>query len=384
VSAPHGPLQLIELGLGVDVLGAARSWPGPPVDNATLLARHPRTAGLARSTLETLSRRIEHRYGVRTRHLARMPGAPAAPAAPAPGCHEETSQSLALQAARTAVAQAECRAAGAPLPAIGALVHGTTTSSRYTGSQAPVILAALDGFAPAYETKAGCSTSLASLHLGFALLTMGYDNVLVSCAETLSKVMNPEARETWFILADGGAAVWLARNDATPQLEVRESLYHTDGRLADLYTTHGALPPDHHTIDAGGYVMAGDGARLAEEARLRYRMMLSAMFPGGAGLERIRWLIPHQINRSLIDAVVRDSGIHAEWIWSADRFGNLGGTSVLFSLAEALENGTFRPGDEILLMSVGGGLSFAMQRWVVRRGLPADLATTRHAVEEIR
>jgi 3-oxoacyl-[acyl-carrier-protein] synthase-3 len=380
VIGPHGPLQVIELGLGIDVLGAARSWPGTPVDNATLLARHPRTAGLARGALEALSRRIEQKYGVRTRHLARMPGEPEPRAR---GQDEETSQGLALEAARGAVAQAGRRAAGAPLPDIGALVHGTTTSSRYTGSQAPVILAALNGFAPAYETKAGCSTSLASLHLGFALLAMGYDNVLVSCAETLSKVMNPEVRETWFILADGGAAVWLARNDASPQFEVLESLYHTDGRLADLYTTHGPLPPDHRTIDAGGYVMAGDGARLSQEARNRYRMMLSAMFPGGAGLDRIRWLIPHQINRALIEAVVRESELRAEWIWSADRFGNLGGTSVLFSLAEAIEGNRFEPGDEILLMSVGGGLSFAMQHWVVRRGQPADLAATRHAVEEI-
>lgn len=362
-----GGLQVLELGLGVDVLGAARSWPGTPVDNATLLARHPRTARLSRSARDALAARIEQRYGVRTRHLARLPGEPA------PRQDEETSQSLALHAARGAMVEAATRAAGA-LPRIAAHVHGTTTSSRYTGSQAPVILAALDSFAPAYETKAGCSTSLASLHLGLALLTMGHDNVLVSCAETLSKVMNPEVRETWFILADGGAAVWLARNPAAPQFEVLRSLYHTDGRLADLYTTHGRLPPDHQTIDRGGYVMAGDGARLGEEARLRYHMMLAAMFPGGAGLERIRWLVPHQINRSLIDAVARESGIEAAWVWSADRFGNLGGTSVLFSLAEAIESGWFQPGDEILLMSVGGGLSFAMQHWVVRSGRPARAA----------
>lgn len=377
MTGAHGPLQIIELGLGIDVLGAARSWPGTPVDNATLLARHPRTAGLARSALDALSGRIESRYGVRTRHLARLPGEPDPLARRE---DEETSQSLALRAARGAVAEATRRAA-ATLPRIAALVHGTTTSSRYTGSQAPVILAALDSLAPAYETRAGCSTSLASLHLALALMTMGYDNVLVSCAETLSKVMNPEVRETWFILADGGAAVWLARNGSAPQFEVVRSLYHTDGRLADLYTTHGKLPPDHQTIDSGGYVMAGDGARLGEEARVRYRMMLSAMFPGGAGLERIRWLIPHQINRSLIDAVVRESGIQAGWIWSADRFGNMGGTSVLFSLAEAVENGWFQPGDEILLMSVGGGLSFAMQHWVVRNGRPADPG---RAKEEIR
>lgn len=57
------------------------------------------------------------------------------------------------------------------------------------------------------------------------------------------------------------------------------------------------------------------------------------------------------------------AGLTAELVWSADRVGNLGGTSVLFSLAEAWERRTFEPGDEILMMSVGGGLSYAMQHW---------------------
>src|SRR6185503_3112834 len=98
--------------------------------------------------------------------LPRFDGAPPPP-------DEETSELLALEAARRALGGHS----GAELQAF---IHGTTTTSRYTGSQAAAILGRLDSHASAWELKAGCSTSLASLHLAVALLGSGYDNVLVS------------------------------------------------------------------------------------------------------------------------------------------------------------------------------------------------------------
>lgn len=344
----------LEPRLGVKVLGHGRSWPGErPVSNAELLARDPEQQGRSPEALEALGRKLTARLGFSQRYLARLPGGTDVP----PRADEETSESLALSAARRALGGQS----GAELQAF---IHGTTTTSRYTGSQAAAIMGQLDSHAAAWELKAGCSTSLASLHLAVGLLGSGYANVMVSCAETLSKVMNPALKETWYILADGGAALWLRREPATPDFEIRQCLYATDGKLVDLYTTPGKLPPERATLEQGGYCMFGDGARLREEALRRYREMLQALFPGGRGLERIRWVVPHQINRKLIEQVCQESGLNARLVWSADRFGNLGGTSVLFSLSEALEQALFEPGDSVLLMSVGGGLSFAMQHWV--------------------
>ena len=315
----------------------------------------PEQQGRAPEALEALGRKLASRLGFSQRYLSRLPRFDGA----APPSNEETSEWLALKAVRQALGVR----GGSE---VQAFIHGTTTTSRYTGSQAAAILGRLDSHASAWEVKAGCSTSLASLHLAVALLGSGYRNVMVSCAETLSKVMNPELKETWFILADGGAALWLRREDASPDFEIRQCFYATDGMLVDLYTTPGKLPPSRETLEQGGYFMAGDGTRLREEALRRYKEMLRALFPGGHGLERIRWVVAHQINRKLIEQVCEESGLKGRLIWSADRFGNIGGASVLFSLSEALEQGLFEPGDEVLLMSVGGGLSYAMQHWVKR------------------
>lgn len=349
-------MNVLEPRLGIQVLGHGRALPGErPVSNAELLALDPEQRGRTPEALEVLGRKMAARVGFSQRYLARLPGSGGAPARD----DEETSESLALSAARRALG-------GHSGVEVEAFIHGTTTTSRYTGSQAAAILGRLESNASAWEVKAGCSTSLASLHLAVALLGSGAGNVLVSCAETLSKVMNPAMKETWFILADGGAAVWLKREPVSPDFEVRRCIYATDGTLVDLYTTPGRLPPERATLEAGGYCMAGDGTRLRAEALRRYLEMLGAMFPGGRGLRDIRWVVAHQINRKLIEQVCEVGGLDAQLVWSAERVGNVGGASVLFSLSEALEQGLFAPGDGVLLMSVGGGLSFAMQHWVKR------------------
>jgi 3-oxoacyl-[acyl-carrier-protein] synthase-3 len=350
-------MRVLEPRLGVRVLGHGRSWPGErPVSNAELLALDPEQQDRPPEALEALGRKLAARLGFSQRYLARLPRFDGA----APRPDEETSELLALKAARQALGERS----GAR---VEAFIHGTTTTSRYTGSQAAAILGQLDSHASAWELKAGCSTSLASLHLAVALLGSGYGNVLVSCAETLSKVMNPALKETWFVLADGGAALWLQRESSCPDFEIRQCLYATDGKLVDLYTTPGKLPPERETLEQGGYFMAGDGTRLREQALRRYREMLQALFPDGRGLERVRWVVAHQVNRKLIEQVREESGLSAaRLVWSADRYGNIGGASVLFSLSEALEQGLFAAGDSVLLMSVGGGLSFAMQHWVKR------------------
>jgi len=346
-------MNVLEPRLGIQVLGHGRALPADgPISNAQLLALDPEQPGRTPRSLDTLAHKVTTRLGFSQRYLSRRPGA-------LPRDGEETSESLALAAARCAI--------GTRAPAtVQAFIHGTTTTSRYTGSQAAAILGQLGSDASAWEVKAGCSTSLASLHLAVALLGSGHDNVLVSCAETLSKVMNPDMKETWFILADGGAAVWLKRAPEAADFEVRKCLYATDGALVDLYTTPGRLPPARATLEAGGYTMTGDGTRLREEALRRYLEMLGAMFPGGRGLKDIRWVVAHQINRKLIEQVVHVGGLDARLVWSADRVGNVGGASVLFSLSEALEQDLFSPGEGVLLMSVGGGLSFAMQHWTKR------------------
>ncbi|MGK5090115.1 3-oxoacyl-[acyl-carrier-protein] synthase III C-terminal domain-containing protein [Bdellovibrionota bacterium FG-2] len=358
-------MKVLTPSLKLNIKGFGRAWPeGAAITNLALLEQHPDTAAQPKPFLEELAKRVARIYGFSERYLTHFPGTPFSAV-------EETSESLCLKAVKKALgvgAVIGSVLAGTP----EAFVLGTTTTRRYTGSQATSVLGNFDLQIPAYEIKAGCSTSLASLHFAQALFAQGYESVLVSCAETLSKVINPAVRETWFGLADGGAAIWLGKASegcqegggaSRAQFEILKSVYSTHGKYVDMYTTQGDLPPRAETLEAGGYYLSGDSSELREIAKKHYLAMIEALLPEERDRKAITQIIPHQVNRELIDQVVRETGLGGKLNWSAGEFGNLGGASVLFTLSQALEENRFKAGDLILLMSVGGGLSFAAQLW---------------------
>lgn len=327
--------------LRVDVLGAATALPqGPAVSNIDLLKIHPDTKGKPQAFYEEMSERIFSQFGFKERFFSRFPGTKATP-------DEPTTESLIFEACKKAL--------GGKAPS--AFVLGTTTSRRYTGSQATAVLGKLQIEAPAFEIKAGCSTSLVSLQFAQALLMQGYPDVLVACGETLSKLIHPEIRETWFGLADGAAAIWFKRSDSG-KLKFKKIFYSTDGRAVDLYTTHGNLPPTAEAINEGGYYLQGNGPELMTHALKRYSQVIDALEP-----KNQKWIVPHQVNRKLINEVISNKNLSGEIVWDADRIGNLGGSSILYSLAHGIEMGKFSSKGELLAMSVGGGLTFAGQIW---------------------
>ncbi|MGZ3712954.1 MAG: 3-oxoacyl-ACP synthase III family protein [Bdellovibrionota bacterium] len=346
-------MKVLKPNLIVKVEGVGRSWPdGAPLSNAELLKHHPETSDKPEALLQELGKRVARAYGFELRYMTRKPWDKANHK------NEESSESL----SKKAVAQLLEKNPGFKPEAF---LLGSTTTRRYTGSQATSVLANFGLEIPAYELKAGCSTSLATLHLSQALLAQGYESVLVSCAETLSKVVHPGVRDTWFGLADAGAAVGLRKvtERSSGDFEILKSVYSTDGTLVDLYTTPGDLPPTAQELAENGFSLTGDASQLKDHAKKRYLEMIEAMLPSKADRESVNWIICHQVNRMLTDEVIKETGLAGELIWDADKFGNLGGTSVLFSLAHAIEQKRFNKGDKIFFMSVGGGLSFAAQLW---------------------
>lgn len=359
----HEQLNVLNLQLPLRILGSGTCLPGEdPVSHYALLKSHPAYALKDDHSILKLSKKTQSKFGLEHRHMVHRGDV----------CDvsllendilqksneikNSTSESLSITATQQALN-------GNRNTAVQSLIHGTTTTSRYTGSQAPAILDAIHSNAPGIEIKAGCSTSLVALHSAYAYLSMGYQNTMISCAETLSKTINPEQLETLFLLADGAASIWLEHGKHAPQFIVRKSLYHTDGNYIDTYTTPGTLPPNQHDLENNNYTMKGNGQTLRQQAKKRYQQMLDTLFPEGDGLQSISWIVPHQINRGLIDELIDKNNLNVNIQWDAEQVGNLGGTSVMYSLVRLIESGQLKKGDQILLMSVGGGLSFAMQHW---------------------
>lgn len=345
-------MQILEPKLKLRLLGQGIGLPPTaPVDNFALLKSNPETSGKPDAFLEAMARKIEAGYGQGRRRLIRSPGRPAS-------ANELSSEDLAVIATREAIR--------GKVPS--AFILGSTTSRRYTGSQAAATLGKLGMTAPAFEVRSGCSTSQAALLHAYALLKLGYPDVVVSCAETLSKVIHPEVKETWFGFGDGAGSLWLAADDKDPHFEVERVAFNTEGEFVDLYTVPGRLPPEQRELDANRYYISGDGQEMRDLSLDRYVRTIEAIIPAG---ERkwLNWIVPHQVNLGLVNEAFQRTGLGAiPLVWDATENGNLGGTSIVFSLAKAFAEKRFKKGDRILLISVGGGLSYGAQLWKILKG----------------
>jgi 3-oxoacyl-[acyl-carrier-protein] synthase-3 len=325
-----------------------------PLSNFDILKMHPETQDKKDAFLQEFAVRIERGFGPFTRHVSHLPTESMnklQKRAPV------TSESLAYEAASQAVQQG-----GTP----SSIVLGSTTSARYTGSQAAAVSGKFKFETPTLEIKSGCSTSIAALQTAFAQLQYGYPDVLVLTAEVLSRVINPKIKETWFGFGDGAAALWLEKNESNPQFEIEKTFFSSKGELVDLYTVPGQLPPNLNDWNEDQYFMSGDAQEMKDHALEQYSRMIDALLPTEEDKKSVRVFIPHQVNLGLIEEVKKRVNFNPELtVWDARQFGNLGGTSIVFSLAKSIQENRFKKGDRILLASVGGGLSFGAQLWKV-------------------
>ncbi len=342
-------MEILQPNIRFEISAASRVLPeSEPITNVEILRNFPRTADRTPAFIEKFAEKIGEEFGFHQRYWCHKPWEPV------DASRELTAESLAIRCVKKLLASYTPET-------IQAYLLGSTTNKRFTGSQAAAVLGEIGLNAPAYDLKTGCSTSLSTLHLAYALMALGYKNVLLTCAETLSKVIDPENEKTWIGLADGAATLFLEKK-ATGSFTVEKSFFSTDGHYVDAYTTRGVFPPTQQQMETVGYHLIGDETLLKELAYSRYTQMLQHLFSSEEDKKAITWVIAHQVNRKLIEQLLDENQLtHTTIIWDADKIGNIGGASIIYTLARAVEEHIFdRPG-KILLMSVGGGLSYAAQ-----------------------
>ncbi|MGA9523966.1 MAG: 3-oxoacyl-ACP synthase III family protein, partial [Myxococcaceae bacterium] len=218
--------------------------------------------------------------------------------------------------------------------------------------------AALGARAACMDTRTGCSAGLFALATAALYHSAGAGPALVVGAETFSKVIPPESRVAAVSLGDGAAALVVGRS---PGAALQSVFLETDGTLGRLITTDGALPPTPEEIARGGYVLSGMPDDLARAIPEKY---LGAIEPAlrRARLrpEEIELYVPHQTNRAVIADVASKAGIPPERTWNhVERHANVGSAGWMVAFAEARAEGRVKPGGNVLLAAVGGGMSWA-------------------------
>jgi 3-oxoacyl-[acyl-carrier-protein] synthase-3 len=324
------------MGFRAQVLGCGGYLPERVVTNADLA-----------KTLDTTDEWIVQRTGIRERRVA------------APG---EYTSDLAIKAARRAL-----DAAGIAAAEVDLIVLATSTPDNTFPATAAKVQAALGitGGA-AFDVQAVCTGFVYALATADNFIRAGQSRTaLVIGAETFSRILDWQDRGTCVLFGDGAGAVVLRAvpsNGSNAERGVLSTHLHADGRQYDLLY-----------VD-GGVSRTGTAGLLRMEGREVFRHAVTylagvvdeALAANGLSGRDVDWLVPHQANSRIIDAMARKLGLPAEKVvLTIDRHANTSAASVPLALAEAAEDGRIRPGQLVLLEAMGGGLTWgaALLRW---------------------
>ncbi len=289
--------------------------------------------------LDTSDAWIRERTGIRQRHVA------------APG---ETASSMGTAAARAALEQAGIAAAE-----VDAVIVATATPDSAFPATAARIQAAL-GAPPrlAFDISAACTGFIYALGIAESLMRSGAARcVLVVGSEVYSRIVDWTDRGTCVLFGDGaGAVVLRAGPDEGPDGQGLLSWHlHADGRYADILHVEGGAGS---TGGPGLLRMAGREVFRHAVAKLA-AVVDQALAANGLERDAVQWLVPHQANQRIIDAMGRKLGLPPERVVvTVDRHANTSAASIPLALAEATRDGRIGRGDLVLLEAIGGGLTW--------------------------
>ncbi len=289
-------------------------------------------------TVDTSDAWIQERTGIRQRHFA------------AP---HETACFMGAAAARAALAHA-----GATADDVDAIIVATSTPDQAFPSTAVRVQAQLGmtrGFG--FDLAAACTGFVYGLSVADAMIRAGQvSGVLVIGSEVYSRILNWQDRGTCVLFGDGAGAVFLraGQGNGTDQ-GILSTHLHAQGSLGDILYVDGAVgQPDRpgHLVMHGKEVFRHAVTRLAGAVE-------EALAANNLTHRDIDWLVPHQANRRIIDAMGKRLGLAADRVVvTVDRHANTSAASVPLALAEACQDGRIKRGQLVLLEALGGGLTW--------------------------
>jgi len=282
------------------------------------------------STLETSDAWIRTMTGIVQRRIA--------------GDGETTAEMAAMASAR-ALANAGVNARDVDL-----IIVATITPDLVFPSTAALLQARLGARnIGAFDLSAACSGFMYGLALADGMIVSSrLKTALVVGAETMSRLLDWNDRSTCVLFGDGAAAVVLvpAENPG-----VRSVRMHADGSDPDVLCT--PSKKNRYLHMDGGSVFRFAVRGLVEAGA----EMLEANNIAAASVD---WVIPHQANLRIIEACARKLSIAKEKvIVTVDRHANTSAASIPLALDAAVTDGRVRTGDNVLLLSVGGGFTWA-------------------------
>ncbi|MBF2000356.1 MAG: beta-ketoacyl-ACP synthase 3 [Synechococcales cyanobacterium M58_A2018_015] len=329
----------------VQLSGIAITGCGSAVPNVAL-----GNDGMSR-LVDTSDEWISTRTGIRQRRLADAQG---------------SLRQLASDAARQALEMAAVQATDVDL-----IILATSTPDDLFGTASQIQAELGATRAAAFDLTAACSGFVFGLVTAAQFIRTGtYRTIVLIGADVLSRWTDWSDRRTCVLFGDGAGAIVMqstSERDGLLGFELR-----SDGNQNNCLTL--AFQPQPHYLVDDIAIGQGSFQPIAMNGQEVYRFAVKkvpeviekALFRAHLSVEQIDWLLLHQANQRILDAVAQRLGIPDEKVISnMAQYGNTSAASIPLALDEVVRSGRVQPGDVIAAAGFGAGLTWgaAIFRW---------------------
>jgi len=212
-----------------------------------------------------------------------------------------------------------------------------------------------------YDIQAACAGFLVALQDANAYIRSGmYKKVIVVAAEMMSSMVNYNDRATCPLFGDAAGAV-LVEPTEKQGVGIIDGVFHVDGEgLPHLLMKAGgsARPATHATVDAEEHYVYQEGRAVYKNAVTdMLTSSLDVMKRNNLTVDDINYLVPHQANLRIIEAVASRAEVPMEKVLvNIEHYGNTSAASIPLCLDE--KKGLLKKGDKIILTAFGAGFTW--------------------------
>ena len=286
--------------------------------------------------VDTNDQWIQERTGIKKRHII---------------AEDETTTDLAFNAAEKAI-----EAAGIQNTEIDLIIVATTTPTRIFPSTASLVQERLGiSGCPAFDLQAVCTGFVYALTVADKFIKSGSaKNALIIGAESLSRIVDWNDRNTCVLFGDGAGAVVLQASEETGILSTH---IHSDGKYNGLLSV--PTGPGSIDTDAKPYIEMQGNDVFKIAVRTLSTIADETLAANNLSKKDIDWLIPHQANIRIIAATAKKLGMSMDQVVvTVDEHGNTSAASIPLALDVAVRDGRIQRGETLLLEAFGGGFTW--------------------------
>lgn len=301
------------------------------------------------SIVDTNDEWIVRRTGIKERHIS---------------ADNEYTTDMATIAGKRAIENA-----GLTAEDIDLILLATVTPDYFTPASSCIVQHNLGAVnAAAFDYNAACSGFVTGLTIARQFIMTGtYKNILVVCADVLSKATDYKDRATCVLFGDAaGAAVVSASEekgiiatdigaDGSSGLAITSLAYRDDEEETEKRVSH-----RKDTIWMAGQAVMKFAVKAMADASEK------VIKEAGLTWDDISLVIPHQANYRIVDSAIKRMGIEKDKVFlNLEKYGNTSASCIPVALSQAVESGRIKKGDKIVLVGFGGGLTWgaALIEW---------------------